>query len=58
MSLPFYRHVFYAGQLYGTYTFEEWKVREPLPDGAFVRYSELGSWYLLKWGGLRSPKRL
>ena len=48
MSLPLYRHVFYAGQLYETYTYEEWK-GVVLPDGAFIRFSEQGNWYHYCW---------
>lgn len=41
------RHVFYAGQHYGSYTFEEWKSTVMnLPDGAYVRYSESSDWYI------------
>lgn len=39
--------VFYAGLLYGEYSFNEWKpfsgLRE-LPDGAYVRLPKKGNW--------------
>lgn len=49
--------VFYAGQLYGEFPFQEYYDQPmPMPDGAYVLYPR-GHWYIQIHGGL-SPINL
>lgn len=54
MSAPLMRHVFYAGQLYGSYPLQEWiqgSLSLEMPDGAYLLVTEGRRWYIRQWSG-------
>ena len=50
MTIGIKRHVFYAGRVYGEYSFEEWKPAVlDIPEGAYVLYTESNNVYLYQF---------
>lgn len=48
------RHVFYAGQLYGSWTLQVWVgsgIALTIPDGAYLLMTEGPAWYRMQSNG-------